>query len=122
MLHEDADAAAEHYSALAGEKGTVGPAFFSVDHVLGLLAKTMGNLDDAATHFENATTFCRNANYRPELAWTLYDYSEMLSKRNQPEDSEKASELLDEALNISTNLGMRTLMERALLKRDNFKP
>jgi len=43
---------------------------FSVDRTLGLLSQTMGNLDQAAAHFEDALAFCRNVGYRPEMAWT----------------------------------------------------
>ena len=38
------------------------------DDILGLLAQTMGNFDDAQTHFEDALAFCRKVGYRPELA------------------------------------------------------
>ena len=114
VLRKDTAAAAEQYSALAREKGTVGPALFSVDHILALLARTMGKLDDAATHFEDALTFCRKAGYRPELAWSLCDYADMLSEQDGPGDQEKASKLLDESLTISRELGMRPLMERVL--------
>ena len=43
------------------------------NHTLGLLAHTMGNLDLAATHFEDALVFCRNSGYRPEMAWACCD-------------------------------------------------
>jgi hypothetical protein len=45
----------------------------------------------------------------------------MLLERNEPGDSEKAVSMLDEALQISTDLGMRPLMERVLSKRDILK-
>jgi len=45
---------------------------FSVDRTLGLLSQTMGNLDQAAAHFEDALAFCRNVGYRPEMAWTWW--------------------------------------------------
>ena len=63
-------AASEQYSALASLRGTMLPlpVLMAADHVLGLLAQTMGNLDQAMVHFEDALTFCRKAGYRPELA------------------------------------------------------
>ena len=82
------------------------------DRVLGLLTHTMGELDDSASHFEDALAFCRKAGYRPELAWTCHDYADVLLQRNGPGDHGKAISLLDEALGISTELGMRPLMER----------
>ena len=65
-------------------------------------------------HFEGALAFCRKARYRPELAWTCCDYADTLLQRNNPGDMEKANSLLDESLAISTELGMRPLMERVL--------
>ena len=84
----------------------------SVDRLLGLLSQTMGDLDQAATHFEDALAFCRKAGYRPELAWSCCDYSDALRERNDVGDRAKAMDLLDESLAISTDLGMRPLMER----------
>ena len=91
--------------------GDLGP-FSSVDRLLGLLSQTMGNLDQAGTHFEAALAFCRKAGYRPELAWTCCDYADTLLQRNQSGHRAKAITLLDESLAISTELGMRPLMER----------
>ena len=54
----------------------------------------------------------RKAGYRPNLAWTCYDYADALLQRNDPGDHEKAVSLLDQSLSISTELGMRPLMER----------
>ena len=72
-------------------------------------------------HFEDALTFCRNGGYRPELAWTSCDYADCLLQRDAPSDREKAMSLLDESLPISTELGMRPLMERGLSRRDILK-
>ena len=88
------------------------------DRVLGLLAHTMGNLEDSQNHFEDALAFCRKAGYRPELAWSLCDYADMLLERNDEGDRQKAMQLLDESLQISTELGMRPLMERVLSRRE----
>ncbi len=84
----------------------------------------MGDLPDAAGHFEDALAFCRNAGYRPELAWTCHDYADTLLTQNGPGDHQKAMSLLDEALAISTELGMRPLMERvvALQERAASQP
>ena len=84
----------------------------------------MGKLDDAQTHFEDALAFCRKAGYRPELAWSCHDYADALLQRNGPGDHQKALALLDDALAISTELGMRPLMERvtALQERAESVP
>ena len=91
----------------------------------------MGNHDDAQAHFEDALAFCRKAGYLPELAWSLCDYADMLLdpenvraiRRVTPTnaDYQKAMQLLDESLQISTELGMRPLMECVLSRREILK-
>ncbi len=81
----------------------------------------MGNLDQAAVPFEGNLAFCRKAGYRPELAWTCCDYADTLLQRQEPDDREKATALLDESLAISSELGMRPLMERVLSRREILK-
>ena len=97
-------------------QGNIGPGL-SVDRLLGLLSQPMGNLDQASTHFEDAIAFCRKAGYRPELAWTCCDYSDTLRERDAEGDRIKATALLDESLTISSELGMRPLMERVLARK-----
>ena len=75
----------------------------------------------AATHFEDALAFCRKAGYRPELAWACCDYADMLRQRDAQGDRAKAITLLDEALAVSSELGMRPLMERVLSRREILK-
>ena len=89
--------------------------------LLGQLAHMMGDLDLSEGHFEDALEACRNAGHGPELAWSLCDYANMLLERNSDGDSEKAAGLLDESLAISTELGMRPLMERVLSRREILK-
>ncbi|MEK7817177.1 MAG: hypothetical protein AAB281_02875, partial [Actinomycetota bacterium] len=72
----DGAAAGEQYTALERAQGNMlAPHVIAVDRLLGLLAQTMGNMDKAAEHFEDALAFCRKAGYRPELAWTCCDYA-----------------------------------------------
>jgi tetratricopeptide (TPR) repeat protein len=136
VLRDDKAAAAEQYGPLQSLAGTV-YLVISIDRLLGLLAQTMGNLDQAAEHFEDALAFCRKAGYRPELAWTCCDYADCLLARAQHvgaalalpfgaqqatplqgTNRHKAMALLDEALRISSELGMRPLMERVLSRRE----
>ena len=56
----------------------------SLDRLLGLLAQTIRQSDKVMIHFEDALVFCRNAGYRPELAWTYCDYADTLLQRNNP--------------------------------------
>ena len=89
-----------------------------IDRILGLLSQTMGNLDQAAAHFEDGLAFCHRAGYRPELAWTCCDYADTLSLRDGSGDRAKPIALLDEALAISTELGMRPLMDRVAARQE----
>jgi len=113
----DQFAAEEHYVYLLGQRGTMIWSFSSVDRLLGLLSQTLGNLDQAAEHFEDALAFCRKAGYRPELAWTCCDYSDTLRESDAEGDRAKVITLLDESLAISSELGMRPLMERVLARK-----
>ena len=64
---------------------------------------------------------CRKTGYRPELAWSLHEYADMLLERDGEGDKAKATSLLDESLQISSDLGMRPLMERVLSRREILK-
>jgi len=108
----DRTAADERYGHLLGQQNTMIGSIVSVDRLLGLLSQTLGNSDQAAAHFEDALAFCRKARYRPELAWTCYDYADMLLKRANEGDRTKGRSFLDESRAISNELGMRPLMER----------
>jgi class 3 adenylate cyclase len=68
-------------------------------------------------HFGEAQTFCRKAGYRPELAWACCDYADVLRGRDSEGDRAKSIALLDESLAISSELGMRPLMERVLARK-----
>ena len=118
VLKRDQSAAEENYAYLQEQRGTMIETVSSVDRLLGLLSQTMDNLDQAAAHFEDALAFCRKAGYRPELAWTCCDYADLLRERDAEGDRAKAISLLDESLAISSDLGMRPLMERVLSRRE----
>jgi len=122
MHRGDTEAVAREYPTLVDVAGRlVAVGFLQGDQLLGLLAHTIGRLDDAQSHFEDALAFCRKAGFRLELAWSLCDYADMLLERNNEGDHEKAVSLLDESLAISTELGMRPLMERVLSRREILK-
>ncbi len=116
----DQFAAEEHYAFLLRQRGTMIWTLSSADRLLGLLSQTMGNLDQATGHLEEALTFCRKGGYRPELAWTCHDYAAALLQRSGLGDRTKATLLLDEALSIATELGMRPLMEKATALRQSL--
>ena len=114
----DQSAAEEHYAYLQEQRGTMIATVMSVDRLLGLLSETMGDLAQAAAHFEDALAFCRRAGCRPEFAWTCCDYADALRERDGEGDRAKAVSLLDKSLAISSELGMRPLMERVLSRRE----
>ena len=111
-------AAAQQYVVLRPSQGTMLggllDSIISADRLLGLLAQTMGKLDQSMDHFEKSLVFSRKAGYRPELAWTCCEYADSLLQRNAPGDREKAMSLMDESLAISSELGMRPLMDRVV--------
>ena len=109
VQQDDSEAAAEQYAALESVHHMT-PGIHA-DRLLGLLAQTMGRLDEAAAHFEDVLAFCRKARYRPELAWTCHDYAALRRAQGQ---TERALMLLEEALAISTEFGMRPLTERVV--------
>jgi tetratricopeptide (TPR) repeat protein len=138
VLRGDAVAAEQYHTALAHAEGLAIMVIVEIQEyrLLGLLAYTMGDLDKAAEHFEDALAFCRRVGYRPQLAWTCCDYADCLLARAQhvgaglalpsgaqqaaplqDADRRNAMALLDEALRISREQGMRPLMERVLARR-----
>ena len=122
VVQSDEGAAQAQYAALAPHTGIMAPlGSITTDRVLGLLAHTVGNLEQAGAHFEDALSFSRKAGYRPELAWTCCDYADLLRDRDAEGDRAKAISLLDESLAISSELGMRPLMERVLSRREILK-
>ncbi len=113
----DVSAAEEQYAALVSVPGIM-VFYIGTDQVLGLLSVTLGRLDQAMNHFDDALAFCRKAGYRPDLAWTCYDYAGALLQRNGDGDSSQALSLLVESMSISNDLGMRPLMERVQSRRE----
>lgn len=116
VLRQDPKAAEEIYSGLISlQSGRLYTAVDIVfDRLLGLLAVTTGDLDRGSVHFQEALRFCRNAGYKPELAWSCCDYADCLLQRNKSGDRQQAISLLDESFYISKELGMRPLMERVV--------
>jgi DNA-binding CsgD family transcriptional regulator len=108
----DPATAQAHYAALGAVRSSMVLGSPAGDRVLGLLSTAMGDLDQAMTHFEDSLAFCRRAGYRPELAWTCYDYAEVLLQRNAKGDKARAQTLLEEALAIARGLGMGPLVQR----------
>ncbi len=116
VMQGNVSAARVQYDSLKSFPG-VQALYISTDRLLGLLAHTMGEFDSAQSHFEDAVNFSRNAGYRPELAWSLCDYADMLVDRKDATDQYTARTLFEESLSISTELDMGPLKERVESRR-----
>jgi tetratricopeptide (TPR) repeat protein len=101
-----------HYVALRPVCGTLILYLgMAADRLLGRLARAMGEPDVAARHFDDALRFCRKHCCRPELAWSCYDYADLLLATDG--EGNRARDLLAETLTISSELGMHLLTELA---------
>ena len=122
VLQKDASQAHQQYQALQSHQGSIfAHSRIAADRLLGLLSSTQGEIEKAVLHFEAARSLTLDSGLRPELAWTCCDYADTLLQRDSTGDREKAMSLLDESLAISSELGMRPLMERVLSRRDILK-
>lgn len=114
VLAGDADLAMEQYDVLKPLEGTMWAGIISMDRLLALLSGTMTQFEEAKNRFEEALSFCRKAGYRSELAWVSYEYAETLLGTGVHRDRRRALSLLGEALEISSELEMKPLIERAI--------
>jgi DNA-binding CsgD family transcriptional regulator len=83
----------------------------SASRSLGLLATTMSRWDDAERHFDDAVRMNARMGARSALAWTQYDYAQMLIARRHHGDRKRAYTLLSEALEAARALRLRRLEE-----------
>ena len=113
VQRRDIAAAQEQYAALESLSSVI-VHYTSSGRLLGLLAQTVGQLDRSVNHFEDALGLCKQAGYRPELAWTCHDCVDTLLERNGPGDPEWATSLMEEGLGITHELGMGHLTQRLM--------
>jgi DNA-binding SARP family transcriptional activator len=119
VQRNEAEAAETHYRFIEPQKRTACFIIpFTFDRLLALLAVTFGQIETALSHYEDGLAFCERAGYRPEYAWTAYDYAEALLVRNRPGDGQLAAALQQTALGIAGELGMRALIERILARQN----
>ena len=102
----------------------------AVDRILGLLAGLTGCPDQANSHFASAANLCQRAGYRPEYAWNAYSWASVLAgtyadgskpPRRTPGHADKSLALLDEALDISQELGMGPLAAKSSNLHESIK-
>jgi DNA-binding CsgD family transcriptional regulator len=89
--------------------------------VLGSLAHAAGQSRRAIARFEAALAFCRRSGYRPELAWTCYEYAGVLLDSGTRADRLKAAALVAEAEQIAGALGMPPLAARLRDFRERYR-
>lgn len=116
----DAPTAVELYVLFRSYVGTMG-FYMSIDRLLGMLASATGEHDGARDHLKNALEFYRKLDYRPELAWTCFDYATSLLDSDVPDVVSQAEKMLDDSVSISGELGMLPLLERAKARLDQIK-
>jgi eukaryotic-like serine/threonine-protein kinase len=92
---------------------SVGP----VDRVLGLLAWTLGRIDDAERHLTNAIEIATRMGDRPALALARLHMAELLLQRDRGTDRERALEILTQVLGHAREMGTRWIADRALRDR-----
>ena len=90
----------------------------STTRCLGRLAATLGRWDESERHFKDALEQNERMGARPFVALTAYEYASMLLDRGGAGDADGALELLDRALPIVREVGMRAVEERILAARE----
>jgi ATP/maltotriose-dependent transcriptional regulator MalT len=124
-VRRDASVARPALAALASARGlaVLGWGYVavptSVDRVRGTLTATFGDFDEGVRHFEVALDFCRDAGYRPELAWICHDYAAALIGRGKTRDRPRIRELLDLSEPIAAQLGMTPLANMLAAQRSS---
>ncbi len=111
----DPEHAAALYALLSPRAGTnlgvivawLGPAAY----YLGILAATMGRLEEAEGHFESALASSRAMQAEPFEARIEAAYGRLLEARDAPGDRDAARDRSCRALAIARRLGMQRLVE-----------
>ncbi len=114
----DAASAAQLYPLLEPYRAHNALAFVShqwwgcAAHRLGVLARLLARLDDAAAHFEDALARHLYVGDVRRTAETRLEYAVLLHERNRDGDGIRAAELLRDAEAIAVTFGLETLRER----------
>ena len=85
----------------------------AVCRYLGLLAQTLGRLDQAEHHLRTAIALNQRMGARPWVAHSRFNLARVLSQRDGPGDRELAVSELSLAQDICRELGMPALEEKA---------
>ncbi len=85
----------------------------AVSRFLGMLATLLGRWDDAERHFEHALALNERMGLRPFVAHTQHAWADMLVKRGDVSDIDRARELNALALAAARKIGMVRLQRMA---------
>ncbi|HEU4980402.1 MAG TPA: AAA family ATPase, partial [Solirubrobacterales bacterium] len=88
-----------------------------IDRVLGLLARTIGWIDDAERHLAKAMEITTRMGDRPGMTLSRLELAELLLERNRADDRDRALGLLTEVLGHAREMGARWIADRALRDR-----
>ena len=88
-----------------------------IDRVLGMLAQTMGRVDDAERHLANSVEIATRMGDRPGMAFCGLALAELLLARDGGRDRDLALELLSDVLGTARDMGARWIVDRALRDR-----
>jgi DNA-binding CsgD family transcriptional regulator len=102
--------------------GSVVVCYGPADRFLGMLCSVLGRWDDAERHFVAAVDMNTRQGATPWLAHTQYRYAGMLLERAQAGDHERARALMESALRLAKDLGMRSLQDRLVRLEQQFRP
>jgi DNA-binding CsgD family transcriptional regulator len=124
IMQDDPAGARAQYAALVGGLQQQGLNFTTIcgDRLLGLLAWTFGDARLARQHFAAALPFCEERGLRLELAWTCYDWANLLADSTRADDRGRCVDLLNRALSICQELGLRPLHRRATELAERLTP
>ena len=93
---------------------TGGTCFGCTDHYLAMLATTLGRFDEAATRFAAAAAAHERIGAPSWLGYTRIEWARMLLTRGQPDDPQRARELLSQALATARELRLPNVERRAV--------
>ena len=103
MVRRDKEACQRSYNALLKIRGEW--AIVTIDRLLGMLSHAIGDVSKAVEHLEDSLAFYARTGHIPEYTWTCWSCASVLLERKGNGDRLRAQELLEEALQISTDLG-----------------
>ena len=90
-------------------------SYGSASYYLGILATLLGRWQDADRHFAEAVATHEGGTMSGFLARTRYAYAEMLVRRDEPRDQERALQLVGQVLEAGQELGRFVWLNRRSL-------